>query len=630
MQFAHPNVLWLLLVIPPAIIGFYLWSARKRRALITAFIQARLLPSLLAGDSDTRRNIRLGLFLAAVCLVIVALARPQWGFTWEEVKQRGLDIVVAIDISKSMLAEDIPPNRLARAKLAALDLLQQARSDRLGLVAFAGAAFLQCPLTIDNAVFRQSLDALDVNTISRGGTAISEAIEAAMGAFTEEDNYKVLVLLTDGEDHDSGAMETARKAAERGLEIFTIGIGTTEGELLRISDASGKVDFVRDENGNAVKSRLDERFLQELAGLSTRGFYLPLRGPGVIDTLYAKGLAPIPRSEAGERLVQRFHEQFVWPLGLAILLLGIEILYPERKRERRISARRSALLASRSRTALLCGALTAGVLNSHASPGSALREYKAGDYGKSLREYKQLLERKPSDPRLHYNAGTAAYRDGQFTEAANHFDQATITQDLNLQQRAYYNRGNALYQLGEGMPDINQKKEHWRRSLQDYETALKLNSSDVDAAHNREYLQRRLEELKQEQQEQQNQQQKNDQKDEDKEQDQQQQQQPQPQDQGDQQQQPEQDQGKQNDPSQPEQDSESPEQKQNEMHDQQAGQQEQQKEGEEHPAQPEAHPSDQMTPEQARQLMDAMKGDEKLLQLKPKEDPAKARPLRDW
>ena len=156
MTFANPYLLWLLLVLTPAMIAFFWWSWRKRQMLATQFIQARLLPALTVGISTARQKIRLTLAVLAVVCVIVALARPQWGFDWEEAKQRGLDIVVAIDTSKSMLAEDIAPNRLARAKLAALDLMQQAKSDRLGLVAFAGSAFLQCPLTVDDAAFRQS------------------------------------------------------------------------------------------------------------------------------------------------------------------------------------------------------------------------------------------------------------------------------------------------------------------------------------------------------------------------------------------------------------------------------------------------------------------------------------------
>src|SRR5690242_901565 len=239
MQFANPTMLALLLVLPPARVAFVWWSTRKRQELMAQFIQARLLPGLVSGISTARQKFRLACLILGVAALIVALARPQWGFSWTEVKVRGVDIVVAIDTSKSMLARDIAPNRLTRAKLAALDLMQLAKSDRLGLIAFAGNAFLECPLTIDDAAFRQSVEALDVGTIPQGGTAVAEAIQTAQSAFKEGDNHRVLVLLTDGEDHDSGALDAAQKAAQAGMKIYTIGVGTQEGELLRIKDAQG-------------------------------------------------------------------------------------------------------------------------------------------------------------------------------------------------------------------------------------------------------------------------------------------------------------------------------------------------------------------------------------------------------
>src|SRR5438309_2438326 len=265
MRFAHPQILWLLAVFPPLMLAFFWWSWRKRQELVTQFIQARLLPALTVGISPARLKFRLACLVLAVICLILSLARPQWGFDWEPAKQRGLDIIVAIDTSKSMLAEDIAPNRLARAKLAALDLMEQAKSDRLGLIAFAGSAFLQCPLTVDDTAFRQSVESLDVNIIPQGGTALAEAIGTAMAAFKEGDSFKALVLLTDGEDHDSGALEAAKKAAEAGLQIFTVGIGTAEGELLRIKNANGRTDYVRDEDGNVVKSHLNEELLKDIA-----------------------------------------------------------------------------------------------------------------------------------------------------------------------------------------------------------------------------------------------------------------------------------------------------------------------------------------------------------------------------
>ena len=234
-------MLWLLLVIPPALALFFWWASRTRQRLLAQFIQARLLSALTVGISPARRKIRFGCLILAVALLIVALARPQYGFDLQKIEQRGLDIVVAIDTSKSMLAEDIAPNRLERAKLAALDLMQRAKPDRLGLVAFAGDAFLECPLTFDNTAFQQSVQALNVNTLPQGGTALAAAIQTALTAFKEGDHFKVLVLFTDGEDNDNSgeALAAAQDAAKAGLKIFTIGIGTAEGDLLRITDANG-------------------------------------------------------------------------------------------------------------------------------------------------------------------------------------------------------------------------------------------------------------------------------------------------------------------------------------------------------------------------------------------------------
>ncbi len=323
MRFEHPSILWLLLVIPPMLALFFWWGERVRRKLLTQFVEARLLASLTVGLSPTRREIRFALMILAVALLIATLARPQHGFDLEEVEQRGLDIVVAVDTSKSMLATDIAPNRLGRAKLAALGLMQKATTDRLGLVAFAGDAFLECPLTIDNTAFQQTVQALDVNSIPEGGTAIASAINTALTAFKEKGHYRALVLLTDGEDNDEGALEAAQAAAKEGLKIFTVGIGTTEGALL-------DPNLVRDPDGNAVKSHLNEPLLKQIAA-ATGGFYLPLRGADTMDLLYEHGLAPLPKAEGKGKMVRRYHEQYHWWLAAAMLLLLAEMFFPERR-----------------------------------------------------------------------------------------------------------------------------------------------------------------------------------------------------------------------------------------------------------------------------------------------------------
>jgi Ca-activated chloride channel family protein len=381
----------------------------------------------------------------------------------------------------------------------------------MGLVAFAGDAFLECPLTIDNAAFQQCVQALDVNSIPQGGTAIAAAIKTALTAFKEGYHHKVLVLFTDGEDNDTGALEAAQDAAKAGLKIFTIGIGTTAGDLLRVTDANGNSDYVRDEQGNVVKSHLNEALLQQIAG-ATGGFYLPLRGANTIDTLYERGLAPLPKSEGKERLVRRYHEQFHWPLAAAILLLLAEMFLPERRALPRRSFRAKAGPTRREpngglkRAAPEAGAPVATLVamlvvavcgNAAASPSSALHEYKSGYYTNALQEFERLAQANTNDLRLIFNAGTAAYRATNFNAALNAFQAATLSPDLKLQQQAHYNLGNTLYRLGElkfemDTEGLNTLEESWQRAVKSYEHAAELNTNDTDAAYNLTFVKKQI------------------------------------------------------------------------------------------------------------------------------------------
>jgi Ca-activated chloride channel homolog len=505
MRFENPNLLWLLLVIPPAFALFFWWRERSRQRLLTQFIEARLLSTLTVGLSPARKKIRLAGLIFAVEFLVLALARPQHGFDLQEVEQRGLDIVVAVDTSKSMLATDIAPDRLARAKLAVLELMQKAGTDRMGLVAFAGSAFLECPLTIDNTAFQQCVQALDVNTISQGGTALAEAINTALTAFKEGNHYKVLVLFTDGEDNDPGALEAAQSAAKAGLKIFTVGIGTAEGALLNPNQ-------VRDTSGNAVKSHLNEPLLQQIAG-TTDGFYLPLRGAGTIDTLYERGLAPLPKSEGKERLVRRYHEQFHWPLAAAILLLLAELFLPER----RSSTRRDEVKTSNNQPILRPEAPegrqpTANIQASAmvavmalllfpgwllASPASARRDYQSGNFTNALQEFTRLAQVQTNDLRFIFNAGDAAYRATNFDLAQKLFQQATLSPDLQLQQKAFYNLGNTQFQLAKSAKDLDSLQTGLETAEKIFERAVTLDPKDADAAFNLAFVKNAVEQLKQ-------------------------------------------------------------------------------------------------------------------------------------
>ena len=528
-------------MIPPALTLLIWLGERTRRRLLTQFVDARLLPALTAGLSPARRTLRHALVLAAAVLLLLALARPQYGFDKEDVQLSGLDIVVAVDTSKSMLAADIAPDRLSRAKLLALELMQTAKADRLGLVAFAGDAFLACPLTIDDTAFQQSVQGLDVKAIPQGGTALAAAVRTALTAFKEKGNHKALVLLTDGEDNDEGALEAAQQAAKEGLKIFTIGIGSAEGTLVQLPDGNGGSDYIRDDKGQVVKTKLNEALLRQMAE-AAGGFYLPLRGADTVETLYERGLAPLPKAEGKEKQVRRYHEQFHWPLGAAVLLLLLEILMPERKRDkmelsgdrphpgplsrerirpneisRRESLNRSSvqgcsvepvaqtasrrldttphgLLAfmGRGKRALVAGiasALMAFMLlglaeKSPASPPDALRDYRAGNFTNALTEYTRLAEVRTNDLRLVFNAGDAAYRATNFDLAEKLFQQVTLSPDLKLQQPAFYNLGNVRFQKAKQAKDLDGLEQGFEDSAKIYEHAVRLNTNDADAGFN--------------------------------------------------------------------------------------------------------------------------------------------------
>jgi Ca-activated chloride channel homolog len=647
MNFANPLWLWSLVLIIP-LIGLLIWSWRVKQRLLTQFVSPRLLESLTSGVSKQRQKIRMALFVLAVAFALFSLARPRFGYTLEELKQSGLDIVVAIDTSKSMLADDVQPNRLQRSKLAAIDLMRLAQSDRLGLVAFSGGAFLQCPLSLDEGAFRQSVDFLDVNVIPQGGTALAEAIQAARTAFKEEtDNHKILVLFTDGEDNDDteAAVEAAREARKAGLRIFTIGVGTPNGEILSTTDPRGNRIFIKDAQGNVVKSRLNETLLQQIAK-DTDGFYLPLTGARTMDVLYERGLAPLPKSEFSATTRRQFHERFQWFIGAAILLLLAEMLFPERKK----MSSKFKVQSSKAATVVVI-ALLLGVANVFGSVNEALKDYQRGKFSKARTEFERLSKKSPEDTRLRYNAGAAAFGEEDYDTAAKHFTASLSSQDLKLQEQSYYNLGNTHFRIGEKTQDAKDKQQQWEQAIHQYESALKLDPNDADAKVNLDVVKQKLEELKKQQEQQKQQQQdkqdqQKDDKNENKDDQQKQDQQKQDQDKKDQQKKDE-EQQKQDKSEQEKKDQQKQEQeKKDQESKQQQEKSDEQKKEDQQQAQDqrgkepgkEAQQQNyarvmQMTPQQAQQLLDAQKNEERAMMFQPlvtRTNKPKDRVFKDW
>ena len=327
LRYAH--LFWLV----PLLIIFYVWAFRSKRQALETFAQRHLVPVLTSTVNWRSQKLKAAVTILAACFLVFALIGPRWGFQWREVKRQGIDIIVAIDTSRSMLAEDVKPSRLERSKLAVEDLLDLLQGDRIGLIAFSGTSFLQCPLTLDYSALSMALDAVNTELIPRGGTSISRAIKTAITAFEgKAKKYKALILITDGEDHEGDPVRAADEAAEQGIRIFCVGIGTREGELIPVNDENGNMSFLKDRQGQVVKSRLDETTLQKIA-LNTGGGYIRASGTEYgLDIIYNEKIAAMEKKDLETRLQRRYEERYQISAAIALGLLCLEVFLGERRR----------------------------------------------------------------------------------------------------------------------------------------------------------------------------------------------------------------------------------------------------------------------------------------------------------
>jgi len=512
MQFHYPVFLIVGLGVCLGLGWLYHRLQRSRRASLEKFAAPHLVERLTASVSPGRRLVKFVLLLVGVACLFVALARPQVGFRWEEAHRRGIDILMAVDTSKSMMANDVQPSRLERARLGILDFVSKLEGDRVGLIPFAGTAFLMCPLTLDYDAFRQSLNALDTTLMPRGGTDIASAIREAEAAFDKDANHRMLVLITDGEDLEGEALAAASAAAKRGMIIHTIGVGTPAGELIPMHAPGGGTTFMKDEQGQVVKSRLDEGMLRKIADV-TGGAYEPLgtQAEG-LEAVYRKKLSLVPKTEFARRMHKVPVERFEWPLLLALILLALEYGLGDRKRMPRFT-RASVISAGRRvvRPRQAAGAAASAVLlfaamvpQASASPQDAGKAYARGEYETAVEQYQEALTENPGDATLQFNTGAAAYKSGAFDAAAGMFDASLESEDLGLQHQAYYNLGNTLFRQGEQTEQSapQQTIQQWQEALKAYEGAMALNAGDEDAQFNHDLVARRLEELQKQQEQQ--------------------------------------------------------------------------------------------------------------------------------
>lgn len=465
MRFAEVGYLnfFVALLVAAGLLAVAVW---QRRRLVARLGDPLLVAQLRERVWENGRFFRHFLWFIAATLTIVALARPQWGVVEEEIEQQGVQLMIALDISPSMLAEDLQPNRLRRARQDIADLLDLLGGDEVGLVLFSGAAFIQFPLTTDYNTARSYLDSVNTGMISRTGTALEEAIRIAQTGFNEaRTSQKVILIVTDGEGHEGDPVAAAAAAADEGVVIYTVGLGSAEGAPIPEYDQQGQLlGYKLDARGETVISRLDEATLEQMATVGN-GRYFRAEAVGRIAPAIAAELETLQQQSLASRLESTPIERFQGFLLVAVIALFLLPLVPERRR-----------LVARVLPLLLAAVLLAGCAGQEAELVAQGNEaFVAADYEAALRAYFDATDKAPDLSEPTYNAANVYYRQEGLAEAQSLLERALTRAGGLLAQLGLFNRGNVAYQ-----------QQDFATAVNTYKQALRLNPDDADAKYNLE------------------------------------------------------------------------------------------------------------------------------------------------
>lgn len=519
VSFASPSYAYLLFLLPVLALLKIFADAHAQESVKLFVSSERLRSSLLGRASIWWQSLHYGLQILGLAFLILALTQPRWGTEESDIPQSGRDVFIAIDCSKSMLSDDMTPNRLTRAKLAAQDLLDKLAGDRVGLIAFAGRAFLQAPLTTDHDAVRESIQALDYKTIPRGGTSIASAIELVLKTVEKmPSQHHGLILFSDGQETDERTVKAAKEAAEKHLLVLPVGMGTHENSLIPDPDPEHRGDYLRDERGSVVKTHLESALLQEVAVI-TGARYLELASEpltqGVVDDL----MSQLDRQNRDSRHESRPIERYQWPLCLGIVCFIVSLLMRPFSRK---TSKAPALPVEPQATVhppVASPVVTAAVLGAMVLLGSgplrgasydvveqAQKDYKDGRADLAREAYRQLLRDKESrfdHSDLAYGLGAAERRLKDYDGAVRAFSEALEHPDSPAkQERAMRGLASSLYDLGDEKlatnPDFTIKA--WSDSLDHFDSVLKhldRNSAEYnEVKENRDFVDERLRSLK--------------------------------------------------------------------------------------------------------------------------------------
>lgn len=581
-RFAHPEYLYLLALIPVfiALYFFYLYRQKKRLA---KFGDMSLVKNLMIGVSPLRRHLKFTLLLLALTLAIFLCARPQYGTRNEEVKRQGIEAIIAVDVSNSMLCQDVKPSRLDKSKMLVSKLIEQLDQDRIGLVAFAGTAITLLPITSDYVSAKMFLDQLSPASISVQGTNMADAIQRATAGFSDKTNVgKALILITDAEDHEDGALEAAKEADKKGIRIYVLSVGTENGGPIPL----GNGNYKKDNSGNTVTTKLNEEVGKQIAK-AAGGIYIKVDQTDQAQRLLDAEIEKMQKEDITSSMYSEYDEQFVAVALLLLLVLIIEVCIMEKKnpllRGLRLFKDKRAMLLMVLGTLYCADSYAQSNERDHIRMGNA--QYRNGQYQKAETSYRKSIA-KLSSMEAYYNLGNALAMQGKDSTAFEMYKKALEEPSQNTGKKAqiYHNMGNLTYVNGvrEMKTGGQNAAEAFQQAVELYKSSLRLNPDDNETRYNLAMAQYQLKKSQEKQQQQQQQQQ-------------------------------------------------NKQQQQQEQQQQQQQEQEDQKKDEQQQQQPPPPKKDQIDEKTAEQLLNSAQQDEKNVQQKVQQNPNKRRSLeKDW
>lgn len=458
----------------PVLFLVIVYGMRRRRMIMRRFASPHGLRIIAPDTVGGRRWVKGSLLMGTVLFTAVALAGPKYGYRWQEIRQQGVDIIIALDCSRSMTAADIQPTRLERAKREVFDLLAMLKGDRVGLVAFAGTAFLQCPLTLDYEAFNLFLNTLSPEYLPVGGTDITGALATALNSFDPKGTSdKAVILITDGENTGNGdPLKAAETLKEKDIKLFCIGVGGSDG--VPIPEPAG--GFKKDRSGQIVLSRLDENTLKKMAVVTGGTYVRSVAGDMDLDAIYTDEILRTMQAEtvsSGRKQV--WEDRFQWPLALALLCLVAELLLPVTRKT----------VAVALGAALMLLPMPPAEAN---DTRNGIAAYEKGDFDQALKLFTDAQLNAPDRPEILYNVADAYYKTGNFEAAIEHYKQVLKTDDAQLRRKALYNLGNAEFRNGNA-----------KNAIGHYETALSIDPDDRLTKENLEFVKKVLEQRQQQQ-----------------------------------------------------------------------------------------------------------------------------------